>query len=90
VAENRLQIGTYAFYSDCDTHTFCNGSSGVCELKGCRHDIFPFGYDKDDDHLPDLCGNTQFCPDEMDACQDLLPVNSPCQLNRDGASFRFA
>ncbi|KAF9244915.1 hypothetical protein BU15DRAFT_85758 [Melanogaster broomeanus] len=48
--DNRLQIGTYQFYSDCDTQT---------------------------------CPSGQFCPDEGDACQPLLSVGSPCQLNRD-------
>ncbi|KAF7361974.1 Smr domain-containing protein [Mycena venus] len=43
---------------------------------------FPFGYEKGS-HLPDKCPDGQFCPDEADACQDLLPVDSPCQLNRD-------
>jgi len=33
--------------------------------------------------MPDKCERGQFCPDEMDACQPLLPLGSPCQLNRD-------
>jgi len=36
-----------------------------------------------DPHLPALCQPGQFCPDEGDACQPLLPVGSTCQLNRD-------
>jgi len=79
---NRLQIGTYQFVGDCDTHTFCNSSS-LCSLKKCRRDIFPFGYAQDDDHLPPLCKQGTFCPDEEDACQPLLAVGSACQLNRD-------
>lgn len=84
VADNRLQAGTYQFFSDCDSVTFCNQTDNTCHLKGCRKDIFPFGYPQDDEHLPDLCPNGQFCPDEADACQDLLSLGSPCQLNRDG------
>jgi len=30
-----------------------------------------------------MCEQGQFCPDEGDTCLTLLPVNSPCQLNRD-------
>jgi len=32
---------------------------------------------------PPLCPSGRFCPDEEDECQDLLPVGSLCQLNRD-------
>lgn len=81
-ANNRLQIGTYQFYSDCDIQTYCT-SAGVCELKGCRSDQFPFGYAQNAT-LPPKCPSDQFCPDEGDACQPLLAVGSPCQLNRDG------
>ena len=80
-ANNRLQAGSYQFTGDCDSQTFC-ASNGTCANKGCRKDIFPFGYSVDDD-LPPLCDNTQFCPDEGDACQEKLPVGSLCQLNRD-------
>ncbi|KAH7912394.1 hypothetical protein BJ138DRAFT_1004503 [Hygrophoropsis aurantiaca] len=79
--DNRLQIGTYQFYSDCDTQTYCSGA-GICELKGCRKDQYPFGYAQNAT-LPDKCPSGQFCPDEGDACQPLLAVGSPCQLNRD-------
>ena len=81
-ANNRLQPGTYQFYSDCDSVTYC-ASNSTCLLKGCRRDIFPFGYPQDDTGLPPICKPGNFCPDEEDACQPLLPVNSPCQLNRD-------
>ncbi|EPQ57503.1 hypothetical protein GLOTRDRAFT_137819 [Gloeophyllum trabeum ATCC 11539] len=81
-ANSRLQVGTYQFYSDCDSVTYCS-NAGTCELKGCRRDEFPYGYAQDDQSIPDLCPRGQFCPDEEDACQDLLPVGSPCQLNRD-------
>ncbi|KAL1755714.1 hypothetical protein FB107DRAFT_290653 [Schizophyllum commune] len=80
---NRLQIGTYQFYSDCNSHTYC-ASNGTCMPKGCRRDIFPLGYAYDDpDTFPPLCNHTTFCPDEEDTCQPLLRVDSPCQLNRD-------
>ncbi|KAG6334245.1 hypothetical protein ID866_4836 [Astraeus odoratus] len=80
-ANNRLQIGTYQFYSDCDSETYCS-AAGICELKGCRKDQYPFGYAQDA-VLPPKCPTGQFCPDEGDACQPLLTVGSPCQLNRD-------
>jgi len=82
VSHNRLQVGTYQFWSDCDTQTFCNSQTNTCELKGCRRDDYPFGYSAGA-HLPEKCPKGQFCPDEEDACQPLLEVGSPCQLNRD-------
>ncbi|TFY78916.1 hypothetical protein EWM64_g5097 [Hericium alpestre] len=33
--------------------------------------------------LPEKCKGHQFCPDEGSSCQEKLPVDSPCQLNRD-------
>ncbi|KAI0790834.1 hypothetical protein C8Q75DRAFT_760909 [Abortiporus biennis] len=81
LADQRLQIGTFQFNSDCDAMWFCN-SSQICDWKGCRRDDFPFGYDPDQ-ALPEKCPDGQFCPDEEDACQSLLAVGSPCQLNRD-------
>lgn len=83
INENRLQTGTYQFYGECNSHTWCNGTSGVCELRRCRTDVFPFGY-KPDDYTPDMCDDGTFCPDEMSACQPLQKVGDPCQLNRDG------
>jgi len=81
VSDNRLEVGTYQFYSDCDPETYCS-SAGICELKGCRRDQYPFGYAQNAT-LPPKCPAGQFCPDEGDACQPWLPVGSPCQLNRD-------
>lgn len=80
-ADNGLAVGTYEFEGDCDPTTFCN-DSGVCQAKGCRSDIFPFGYAQGAS-LPPMCPQGQFCPDEGDACQPLLAVGTPCQLNRD-------
>lgn len=88
VGHNRLQVGTYQFWSDCDTSTYCNSQTNTCELKGCRRDQYPFGYAKGAD-LPNLCPKGQFCPDEEDACQSQMPVGSPCQLNRDGERLSF-
>jgi len=79
---NRLQAGTFQFYSDCNSVTFC-GSDNICHLKRCRKDDFPFGYAQDSDSIPDKCPRGQFCPDEADLCQDWIPVGNPCQLNRD-------
>jgi len=81
-ANNHLQIGTYQFDGDCDSTTYC-GSDNVCHPKGCRRDIFPFGYGQGNPNIPPLCPKGQFCPDEEDVCQDLLRVDSACQLNRD-------
>ncbi|KAK0461380.1 uncharacterized protein EV420DRAFT_1531768 [Desarmillaria tabescens] len=80
-ANNRLQAGTYQFYSDCNSQTYC-ASNSTCAHKGCRKDEFPFGY-TDPDTMPPKCPRGQFCPDEQDQCLDVLPVGSPCQLNRD-------
>lgn len=85
---NRLQTGTFQFWSDCNSVTFCS-DQGICENKGCRSDDFPFGYPKNSGDLPPKCPKGQFCPDEGSECQDILPVGSPCQLNRDGR-FTFA
>jgi len=84
---NRLQLGTYQFYSDCDSVTYCS-PDGVCRPKGCKKDDYPFGYAQDDPKTPDKCPRGQFCPDEADACQPLLAVGSECQLNRDGLSYQ--
>ncbi|KAK0504880.1 hypothetical protein EDD18DRAFT_1126802 [Armillaria luteobubalina] len=78
--DNRLQAGTYQFYSDCNSQTYC-ASNSTCAHKQCRKDEFPFGYT--DDSLPPKCPRSQFCPDEQDQCLDVLAVGSPCQLNRD-------
>lgn len=82
--DNRLQAGTYQFFDDCDSVTYCAANS-TCVLKGCRRDDFPFGY-APDAHLPDKCDRGLFCPDEEDQCQPWLAVGEPCQLNRDGTS----
>lgn len=81
-SHNQLEIGTYELIGDCGDTQFCN-SSGFCQDKGCRRDEFPLGYPQDA-VLPPKCPPGQFCPDEGDACQPLLPVGSLCQLNRDG------
>ncbi|KAJ3523185.1 hypothetical protein NM688_g8768 [Phlebia brevispora] len=78
----RLELGTYQFMTDCDSMTFCN-STGQCDWKGCRRDEFPLGYDNTTVPLPPKCDTGSFCPDEEDACQPVLAVGSPCQLNRD-------
>ncbi|KAJ1304569.1 hypothetical protein OPQ81_005711 [Rhizoctonia solani] len=78
-----LTPGSYQLNTDCDAKTYCNGS-GVCAKKRCRKDEFPFGYsDTEFKDLPRMCPSGQFCPDEEDECQNVLPVGSACQLNRD-------
>jgi hypothetical protein len=87
LSHNQLQAGTYQLTTDCADTMYCD-PSGVCKPKGCRRDEFPLGYSQDA-QLPPRCKDGEFCPDEQDKCQNLLPVGSTCQLNRDGASFRF-
>ncbi|KAF8637062.1 hypothetical protein AX17_003082 [Amanita inopinata Kibby_2008] len=81
-ANNRLQPGTFQFWDECNSQTYCS-ADGVCKAKGCRRDDFPFGYAQDSKSIPDKCPKGQFCPDEEDQCLPLLAVGSPCQLNRD-------
>ena len=84
-ADNRLQTGSFQFWSDCNSVNYCT-DQGICVPKGCRRDEFPFGYAQGA-NLPPKCPIGQFCPDEGSECQTLLPVGSPCQLNRDGTKF---
>ncbi|KAI0949628.1 hypothetical protein AcW1_009177 [Taiwanofungus camphoratus] len=81
IGNQRLQLGTYQFQTDCDSMTYCT-ESGYCERRGCRRDDFPFGYPEGAD-LPPKCGPGYFCPDEEDQCLPMLAVGSPCQFNRD-------
>lgn len=81
--DNRLQTGTYQFWSDCTATTYC-ADSGICQPRGCRRDDFPFGYAQGSHEIPDKCPRGLFCPDEGSGCQTLLAVGSQCQLNRDG------
>jgi len=82
VGNNKLQIGTYEFSTDCNSVTFCSPETNKCKKKGCRRDEMPFGYSPGAD-LPPRCEDGKFCPDEGDSCQDKLPVDSDCQLDRD-------
>lgn len=82
VSNNRLQEGTFQFWSECTSSNYCDEVENICKPKRCRRDDYPFGYDKSA-HLPEKCKKGQFCPDEGTDCQDVLPVGSACQLNRD-------
>ncbi|EFI28116.1 hypothetical protein CC1G_14143 [Coprinopsis cinerea okayama7 len=82
VSENRLQLGTYQYWDECDVVSFCSEEEGVCVARRCRKDEYPFGYTPGMT-FPDKCPEGHFCPDEGSDCQPLLPVGSPCQLNRD-------
>jgi hypothetical protein len=86
VGNSRLQIGTYQFWDECNILTYCS-EKGICEAKGCRKDEYPFGFPRNSS-FPSKCPTGQFCPDEGSQCQPLLPVGSPCQLNRDGMHYR--
>jgi len=79
---SKLQAGTYEFWSQCDSLTYCAANS-TCLLRGCRVNQFPLGYPQDDPSLPSMCKQGMFCPDEMDACLPQMQVGSACQLNRD-------
>ena len=81
---NKLSFGTYRLSTDCQSAFYC-ADNNTCAHKGCRREDFPFGYPKGQ-ALPPFCKSDQFCPDEEDQCLPLLPVGSPCQLNRDGKS----
>jgi len=81
VGNSRLQIGTYQFWDECDSLTYCSAQA-ICEPMGCRKDEFPFGFPRNS-NFPPKCPTGQFCPDEGSSCQALLAVGSPCQLNRD-------
>lgn len=81
--QNKLQVGTYEFYTECQDKFFCN-SSNQCARKECRIDEYSIAWPLGGTEMPDRCGKGEFCPDEEDACQPLLAVDSDCQLNRDG------
>ncbi|PFH45892.1 hypothetical protein AMATHDRAFT_184139 [Amanita thiersii Skay4041] len=81
-ANSRLQPGTFQFWDECNSQTFCS-AAGICEAKGCRRDDFPFGYAQDSKSIPDKCARGTFCPDEEDQCLPVLALGSACQLNRD-------
>jgi hypothetical protein len=80
----KLAHGTYQLSSNCGPTMFC-ASNNTCAHKGCRRDEYPLGYKLD--HFPPKCSSSTFCPDEEDVCLSLLPVGSPCQLNRDGMYY---
>lgn len=80
-AQSKLAHGTYQLNTKCGPTMYC-AANNTCAEKGCRRDEFPLGYGSKDP--PAKCNPSTFCPDEEDACQPLLPVGSPCQLNRDG------
>ena len=80
---NRLDPRTRRFTSDCDAQTFCSGIiNGTCLPRQCRREEFPSGYGTNQT-VPALCPTESFCPDEGDACRQLVPVGQPCQFNRD-------
>lgn len=80
---NRLDISSHRFLSDCTDQTFCDAATNsTCQPRRCRRDEFPFGF-QSSTSLPPLCSAEQYCPDEGNGCNDLIPVGEPCQLNRD-------
>ncbi|KAF4621243.1 hypothetical protein D9613_000652 [Agrocybe pediades] len=83
VGNNRLQTGTFQFWSECNSVSFCDETSSTCVPKRCRKDDFPFGYPQGSSDIPPKCEKGEFCPDEGSDCQPLLAIGSDCQLNRD-------
>lgn len=83
---NRVDFATHKFMSDCEPRTYCNLLNNTCQLKGCRVDEYPFGYDRGE-ILPPLCPPGSFCPDAQSQCLPLWPVRHSCELARDGVSF---
>ncbi|RSH93179.1 hypothetical protein EHS25_007532 [Saitozyma podzolica] len=78
-----LDPDSWALVTDCDATTYCN-ANGTCAYKGCRKDIYPYGYNGVGfDSLPPLCGDGYYCPDEMDQCLAQQPVGHTCQKDRD-------
>lgn len=82
LSSNKIAVGTYKLVTDCEQTLWC-APNNTCAHKGCRTDEFPLGYGQNA-NLPPRCPDSQFCPDEGDACQPLLAVGLRCQLNRDG------
>lgn len=80
-SDNKIAAGNLELVTDCGPTQYCD-SNGQCQPKGCRTDEFPFGYGVQQ-NLPPMCSQGQFCPDEGDACQPLVTVGQPCQINRD-------
>ncbi|KAI6121530.1 hypothetical protein F5141DRAFT_1186736 [Pisolithus sp. B1] len=76
--DNRLQIGTYQFYSDCDSQNYCS-SDGVCQPKGCRKDQFPFGYAQDS-QLPPLCPKCVGSPCQLNRDDQCEPPPNAAEL----------
>ncbi|KAK1923443.1 hypothetical protein DB88DRAFT_491269 [Papiliotrema laurentii] len=82
-ANNHYDANTWALISNCDYQTYC-ADNGTCASRGCRKDIYPFGYnDVPFNELPPMCPQGQFCPDESDRCMDQVPVGGTCQKDRD-------
>lgn len=88
-SHNGLATGTLQFNSDCNATTWCD--NGQCRAKGCRKDRFPLGYDTNSGSRgngkritpPQLCPDTEFCPDEGSQCMPKIAVGQPCQFDRD-------
>nr|ODN86763.1 hypothetical protein L203_04013 [Cryptococcus depauperatus CBS 7841] len=82
-ANTHLDQTNYQLVTDCVATTYC-AENGTCAWKGCRKDVYPFGYnDYSFDQLPPLCPSGEFCPDEGDHCLTQVPVGGTCQKDRD-------
>ena len=79
-----LSFGNYELNGDCSAAFYC-AANNTCASKGCRRDVYPFGY-LGNMTLPPYCASGTFCPDEGDTCLPLVDVGQPCQLSRDGES----
>jgi len=82
VSNNRLQVGTYQYWDECNSVNYCSPQLERCVPKTCRKAEYPFGFTPGMT-FPDKCPFGQFCTDEGSACVDLLPLGADCQFNRD-------
>ncbi|OCB88164.1 GroES-like protein [Sanghuangporus baumii] len=63
--------------------TVSSNNTGFCTRRLCRKDEFPFGFASGEPFIPPSCPRNYFCPDNGSGCQPLLPVNAPCETDRD-------
>lgn len=78
----RIDPTSQKLMSDCDDKFFCNANN-TCQWRGCRR------FDQDltyatGEPVPPFCPKGYYCPDLQNECRPLVPLGSPCELDRDG------